>query len=236
MKLSLPVYALLALSCVGSMFFELPGQTRRKPATTKVPTSTQPQPSPSATPTPEPRTRKATVKLKDGRSMDANFISASADKLELTIAGNHVTVGMDEVAAIILSPELAPAPTPTPTTLAPTPTPDNSAARAAIKALRKLDSVVSAGCTFREYGTRVADAKIAVDEAMPDIPDGELKTNIKKAMEKYVDTLESWSEDIRFNLKYSADQSLQSQQAKSLQARWNVARLYLEFAGSLLGK
>src|SRR6266851_1816013 len=98
MKLSLGVCILLALLCIGSVSVQSHGQRRRKSVRVRTPTATEAKPSPSATPTPEPLTRKATVKLKDGRSVDADLVRAGADKLELMVAGNHVTIGMDDVA------------------------------------------------------------------------------------------------------------------------------------------
>jgi hypothetical protein len=89
------IFMLVALLLSAAMFAE--GQTRRtKPAASKPPVQT-------ASPVVEPATRKVAVKLKDGRSLDADFIRATADQLEVRIAGNVLKIAMDEVAAILFS-------------------------------------------------------------------------------------------------------------------------------------
>ncbi|HKR13802.1 MAG TPA: prealbumin-like fold domain-containing protein [Pyrinomonadaceae bacterium] len=92
------IFMLVALLLATEMFVgAVEGQTRRpKPAAPKTPLET-------ASPVSEPATRKVTVKLKDGRSLDADFIRASADQLEVRIAGNVLKIAMAEVAAIVFS-------------------------------------------------------------------------------------------------------------------------------------
>lgn len=76
--------------------------------------------TPTPTPTAPSSVRKVVVKLKDGRSLDADFLQASTERLEVRVAGNILKIAMDEVAAIIVSGEaIAEAAAPaTPTTLA----------------------------------------------------------------------------------------------------------------------
>lgn len=104
----------LALLTLTALFVY--GQSPRTNRPTRRPVA-----APSATPTPavEPSTRRVMVKLKDGRSLDADFVQASADQLEVRVAGNRLKIAMEEVAMIVFSSEsiaqaLAP-PTPTPT-------------------------------------------------------------------------------------------------------------------------
>ena len=66
-----------------------------------------PKPTGAAVPVVESKTRTVVVKLKDGRSLDADFIQASTDQLQIRIAGNVLKIAMDEVAAIILSEQVA---------------------------------------------------------------------------------------------------------------------------------
>ena len=108
---------LMSLLCL--TVFLAYGQTRR--TTRPAPT---PSVAPTATPTPtiEIPARRVVVKLKDGRSLDADFLQASAKELHVRVAGNQLKIAMDEVAAIIISAEViaqavtTPTPVPTPTT------------------------------------------------------------------------------------------------------------------------
>jgi hypothetical protein len=68
----------------------------------------------------------------------------------------------------------------------------NSAAMEAIKALRKLESATSVGVSFAEYGTRLIDAKAAVDESLSRISNVELKSEIELAMGEYSFASQVW--------------------------------------------
>src|SRR6266571_2832275 len=94
----------LILCLLFTGFFTYAQTTRR---TNKV--APKPAVTPTATPTPaDIPTRKVVIKLKDGRSLDADFLRASADQLEAQVAGNRLKIAMDEVAAIVLAPEVVP--------------------------------------------------------------------------------------------------------------------------------
>jgi hypothetical protein len=67
-----------------------------------------------------------------------------------------------------------------------------SAARDAIRSLRKLDSATSAGVTRAEYGTRLIDAKASVDDLLSRVAAGDLKSEIDAAMREYVSAGDIW--------------------------------------------
>ncbi len=80
-------------------------------------------------------------------------------------------------------------PTPTPT---PKPTP-HPAAQAALKSLRKLASAAETGVNYQDYGSRIIDAKADIDEQLAELPEGEMKQEIQKALDAYVDAKTVWS-------------------------------------------
>jgi hypothetical protein len=154
----------------------------------------------------------ATVTLKNGDVLKGNLVNLGMIELEILIGGVHQKLLLRDVARIDFAAEAVLAPAP------------DKAALAAIKALRKVDSAVSVGVNLQEYGTRVADAKIAVDEAMTGIPDGEIKDEIKKAMDTYAEALKFWSDDIRLGIPTSGQDF-----------RWTLARAHIDKAARLVG-
>lgn len=192
----LPLTVLLLTLCP----FSVVAQTQQKP--------TQPIHPPLVTSEPVP----ATVTLKNGDVLKGKLVNLGMIELEILVGGVRQKLQLHDVARIDFAAESALAPAP------------DKAALAAIKALRKVDSAVSVGVNLQEYGTRVADAKIAVDEAMPDIPSGEVKDEIKKAMDAYAEALKFWSDDIRLGIPTSGQDF-----------RWTLARSHLDKAARLLG-
>ncbi len=74
-------------------------------------------------------------------------------------------------------------PIPTPT---PTPTP-NQAAVEAIRLLRRMSSATEMGITFRDYSSRMIDLNADVQELLAQLPEGELKNEIRLSLEAFVD-------------------------------------------------
>lgn len=111
-------FLVLMLFCLTAFFAS--GQTRR--TTRPAPKPPVAAPSPTPTPTAEAPARRVVVKLKDGRSIDADFLQASVEQLELRVAGNHLKIAMDDVAAILISADAVaqaaatPTPVPAPST------------------------------------------------------------------------------------------------------------------------
>ena len=106
---------------------------------------------------------------------------------------------------------------------------EKTAAAGAIKALKALQSVTTIGVTYREYGSRVADAQIAVDEALPDIFDSRLKDEIKSAMKQYGEALTFWSESLKFDIRYSSD-TTDTAGGDVIRSCWKLASSYIKSA------
>ena len=73
------------------------------------------------------------------------------------------------------------------------PTPHPSAQNA-LKSLRKMSSATKVGISQREYSSRLIDLQAEVDENLRDISEGELKQEIKLALETYADASTAWNE------------------------------------------
>jgi hypothetical protein len=120
--------------------------------------------------------------LKDGQTLEGKFVSANSKKLTIIVGASIQEMNMSEVASLVFLE----------TKTSPFESPSSSAARDGIKALRKLETATSAGVTPAEYGTRLIDAKASVDESLPRISDGDLKSEIEAAMSEYVSAGEVW--------------------------------------------
>lgn len=129
-------------------------------------------------------TLPVSVILKDGQTLKGKFVSANSQKLSIIVGSSVQQLDMSEVASLIFSESKSP--------VAGAEGGANSAAGEAIKALRKLESATSVGVSFAEYGTRLIDAKAAVDEALPRVSDGELKSEIELAMSEYSLASQVW--------------------------------------------
>jgi hypothetical protein len=154
-------------------------QPRRRPAVTNPTQSSEPLP--------------VSVVLKDGQILKGKFVSANSKKLTVMVGSSPQEMNMSEIASLLFSETRT-------STVA---TRDNrslTAARGAITALRKLDSATSAGVTRTEYGTRLIDAKAAVDELLPGIADGDMKSEIAAAMREYVVASDAWQALYEVNL------------------------------------
>jgi hypothetical protein len=189
-----------------------------------------------------------TIHLKAGSSVNGDFIRADASSVQIQTGGARRIIAVDEVESIVflseqtkdgrsaLSPQTA------------------TAARAAIKELRKLAGATEIGISFREYGSRLIDIKTTVDEALASIREGELKTEISLALEAYVDAGQAWNtiikdgnarydytlsldkEWMRIIEKYSLspDSTLVYGQDRVLSTIWQEARTHLNRASSLI--
>lgn len=66
---------------------------------------------------------------------------------------------------------------------------DQAMASESFKALRKISAATEVEISFRDYGPLVVDAKAAVNDAIPNISDNELKKELEEAMQAYADAL-----------------------------------------------
>jgi hypothetical protein len=93
----------------------------------------------------------------------------------------------------------------------PTPHP---AAQNSLKLLRKMASATEVGINFQEYGKRVIDLKADVDEELAQLPESELKQEIKLAAEAYVDAGTAWNEMLRYDFMLTSFEPARSFQKK----------------------
>jgi len=131
--------------------------------------------------------------LRDGQTLKGKFVSANSKKLSIIVGSSTQEMNMSEIASLIFSETKT-------STLATVDTGSTSAARDAIRALRKLDSATSAGVTRTEYGTRLIDAKATVDDLLSRIAEGDLKSEIAAAMREYVSASDAWQALYEINL------------------------------------
>lgn len=94
----------------------------------------------------------------------------------------------------------------------------NPAASDALKSLRKLSGAAQVGSNLQEYTSRLIDAKAEVDEKAAQLPEGELKQEIKSALEAYTDAKTIWAV---FGRGY-VDETLEP--GKSIISKYNVPK------------
>ena len=63
----------------------------------------------------------------------------------------------------------------------------------AIKSLRRMESATEIGISNQEYSSRMIDLKGDVDEALAQLPEGELRKELTLAIEAYTDALVVWN-------------------------------------------
>jgi hypothetical protein len=193
------------------------------------------------------------IHLKAGGSVNGNFIRADAGGVQIETSGARRIIQLDEVESITfltektgdsrsqaLSPRVA------------------TAARTAVKELRKLAGATEIGVSFQDYGSRLIDAKNAIDEALVSIPEGELKKEIGLALEAYVDAGHAWNTIIKDgNAQYDFTLSLDAEwirivkkyalspdpegtlvygHDRVLSTIWREARTHLDRASSLIDR
>lgn len=188
MKLHLPRFAItftLLLTVAGTA----PAQRRpRTPPRTDAQTATA-----KAQLTP----RRVTVRLKQSDPVVGMFVGVEGEAVLVEVAGNRLSIKLDDVASIAFVEE-APHPVPSPQ-----PDPAREAALAAVRSLRKLASAAEIGVTYRDYSSRLIDVKSEVDEALAQMPDGDLKKEVAAAMEAYGDAGQAWSRTLGGGGRYT---------------------------------
>jgi hypothetical protein len=123
------------------------------------------------------------IELKSGERVEGKFTKAAAGKVTIEIGGQPITIEQEKVRAIYfgVAPTSGAAVTP-------------SAFDEALRALKALQSVTRAGVVYREYSTRVNDAKIVVDRFVQDAAaPAEAKSPIQEAMEFYIIVAQVWN-------------------------------------------
>jgi|GEM_PF-2622372 len=69
----------------------------------------------------------------------------------------------------------------------------------AIAALGRVEAAVEVGVNFQQYTQLVIEAKATVNDAERILRDGELSTNLKEAMNAYIDVATIWNYKIQFS-------------------------------------
>ena len=68
----------------------------------------------------------------------------------------------------------------------------DTAAREAVAALRKIEAAVQVGVSYQQYGSLLIEAKSKVNDANAVLPKGELKQRLNAAMDAYADAGQVW--------------------------------------------
>jgi len=156
----------------------------------------QPTPNPPAV-KPEPRpisTDKAsvvTVELKSGERIDGAFRRAASEGVAIEVAGQPVTIGLDKVRAIYFSQA--------PQKSTPAGSSATSLLQDAMSALTALRSVTKSGISYRDYSSRVLDARVAVDRYLNSPAKNEpagLRAEIKIAFGQFELAAQAWSAQV----------------------------------------
>jgi len=153
-------------------------QTSRSSAGTKK-ADQKPKPA-------EKANRRVTVNLKNGDPLIGDFIQATTESVEIEVKGVRQKVNMDDVASIVFGTEAkGSSASPRDTLLA---------AEAAVKSLRKLAALTVVKPSFQDYQARLIDVKVDVEDALVKLPEGSLKTEMKLALEAFLDAENVWYE------------------------------------------
>lgn len=131
----------------------------------------------------------------------------------------------------------------------------------AVKLLRKVDAATEVGVSYAQYGPMLIDAQASVNEASTSLPEGELKNELKLAIEGYKDAYLAWqvtnkhgfisvgrsvppgmAEGSHLVKKYSIPLTFPNDPEKislvskgdALNTIWKVARTHIDKASSLL--
>jgi len=178
-RLAMIISAVLIMSAIAA------GQKRARP---------KPKPSPAATPS--PAKRPVTVNLKQGDPVTGNFLRADAETMQVEIRSGQLTIKMSEVASLVFSDEgeatARPAEEEQRDTAAPATDPNLPAARKAYAALRKLAEAAKIKLPLGQYGNLLIETKPMVEEALMEISEYALKTEIARALEAYYDAGQAW--------------------------------------------
>lgn len=123
------------------------------------------------------------VELKTGQRVEGTLKQATPASVSVEVGGQTITFEGEKVRAIYFG--AAPSTSAAPSSLVPS--------REAIKALRGLQSVTSSGVTYREYGPRLQDTKIAVDQYLQSDTDQVARPPIQSSMNYYVLASRAWA-------------------------------------------
>jgi len=121
------------------------------------------------------------IELKNGQKIEGAFKGADASAVKIEVGGQTITFRPDQVRSIHYGE-------------APSAVAATSPAAEALRALKALQSVTTAGVTYRDYSTRVGETKIHVDRLTrsPASPIDATRP-IDEAMRYYITAGSVWS-------------------------------------------
>ena len=132
-----------------------------------------------------------TIELKTGERLERTFRQANATGTVIEAAGQPITIPLEKIRAIYFG-------------VAPTRTvADPAPFQEALDALKALRSVTQSGIAYREYSTRVLDAKVKVDRyvSLAKTDAAEFRGAIGLAMREYELASQAWSTTISTSMR-----------------------------------
>ncbi len=150
-------------------------------------------------PTPAPIKRPVTINLKQGDSIQGYFLSADADTVQVEVKSQSRVFRLSEIDTLSFSskePEPKPQQENPPSAAQPAPTPDamQANARKAYTALRKLSDAAKIGLPYLQYANMLIEVRPIVDDSLSTLPENGMKTDIREAMDAYVDAGQAWGQ------------------------------------------
>jgi hypothetical protein len=133
------------------------------------------------------------VELKTGQRVDGRLTHATPTSVSIEVAGQVLTIETDRVRAIYFGA----APPPVATEFE------------SLSALKALQSVTRVGVTYRDYATRLGDAKIGVDRGLLAVRTAspEAACAIETAIRYYTAVGRAWSANISHERSWSVGKS-----------------------------
>lgn len=190
--------------------------------------------------------RPVTVTFKEGEPVSGKLVNATAEGVQIVLAGNTLLLKWSDIAKITFTDVVIAQPLPK----APSAAEKNTEAIAnALKALRKLSSATEVGVNFQVYSGRIIDVKTEINEILPDISEGNEKNEIILAMETYADAGSLWNGYIqdkyysvssaaklllkKYSMSYDTDGNCIFESSCVLPRVWEIAKKHLENASKV---
>jgi hypothetical protein len=132
------------------------------------------------------------IELKTGERLEGTFKQATTAGVVIEVGGQSINMPLEKVRVIYLGSA------PPPQTTLQQPNPQTPSAHDALQALKAVQSVTSMGVNYRDYATRVQDAKIKVDQFIesPQAKETPGRDSIRLAMRYYEVATQAWALEI----------------------------------------
>jgi hypothetical protein len=156
------------------------------------------QGKPRPKPKPKPRgsttaatKRPVTVTLKNGDPISGLFLNADADMLQIEVKSGRLSIKMSNVYSLVFASEEETSSATVEEVVKNLDTaesdPNLVAGRKAYNALRKLADAAQIKLQCGQYGYLLVETRSVLDDVLPDITDGSLKTYAELSLEAYTD-------------------------------------------------